>query len=159
MLALWEQANLRPFTVMEVERLLCSGGGALAAVWREDAGGSGANEAAGERVIGIVLWSHNGSIGILWRLAVDEIARGQGVATRLLDRAEQDIRAAGLSGVSLLTRVNNGVAKGMYSRRGYRWNDHLEFWGKKLPALADTAENENSDRADAAQSGGGQRSC
>ena len=139
-LRLWEQANLRPFTDVEVERLLRSGGGALVAAWQGNAGSNEARGAEGERVIGIVLWSHNGSIGILWRLAVDESARGQGIATRLLDRAEQDIRAAGLSGVSLLTRVNNTVAKGMYVRRGYRWNDHLEFWGKKLPEPSEVSE-------------------
>lgn len=142
-LELWEQAKLRPFTDMEIERLLRSGGGALVAVRYENTG-SGENREVNECVIGIVLWSHNGSIGILWRLAVAESARGQGIATRLLDRAEQDIREAGLSGVSLLTRVNNTVAKGIYARRGYRWNDHLEFWGKKLPAPLDTELNELS---------------
>ena len=129
-LALWEQAKLRPFTEAEVLRLLASGGQALVAVGYT---GDYSSEDAGTHVVGVVLWSHNGSIGILWRLAVAETARGRGIATRLLDRAEQDIRAAGLSGVTLLTRVDNTVAKGMYARRGYRWNDHLEFWGKKLP--------------------------
>lgn len=160
-LDLWEQAKLRPFTEVEIERLLRSGGGALVAVRYESTGGNGESMAAGERVIGIVLWSHNGSIGILWRLAVAESARGQGIATRLLDRAEQDIREAGLSGVSLLTRVNNTVAKGMYARRGYRWNDHLEFWGKKLPAPLDLAEEAVSENAilEITERAGGQGSC
>ena len=159
-LRLWEEANLRPFTEIEMERLLTGGGAALVAVQQADGSDSvpsqsagirraceapAANPTAQEQIVGVVLWSHNGSIGILWRLAVAEIARGQGLATRLLDRAEHDIRAFGLSGVSLLTRVNNTIAKGMYARRGYRWNDHLEFWGKKLPAVteeaADSAEN------------------
>lgn len=147
-LALWEQAKLRPFTEAEVLRLLASGGAALVAVRNKNEIKSANNdyqeydnedkdhneENVATKVIGVVLWSHNGSIGILWRLAVAEEARGMGIATLLLDRAEQDIMAAGLSGVSLLTRVDNTVAKGMYARRGYRWNDHLEFWGKKLHA-------------------------
>ena len=143
-LALWEQAKLRPFTEAEVLRLLASGGQALVALRDtneckdEDKNEVRANrnyssEDAVTQVVGVVLWSHNGSIGILWRLAVAETVRGRGIATRLLDRAEQDIRAAGLSGVTLLTRVDNTIAKGMYTRRGYRWNEHLEFWGKKLP--------------------------
>ncbi len=152
-LALWQEANLRPFLEQELERLLGSGGGALVAVVPQanEGGKAGLNgtEAAvtagheaplTDTVVGIVLWSHNGSVGILWRLAVAEQQRGRGIATKLLDRAEQDIRAAGFSGVTLLTRVTNTVAKSMYARRGYKWNDHLEFWGKKLPDLMETLD-------------------
>ena len=144
-LALWEEAKLRPYLEAEIERLLGSGGGGVVAVARreepEDAAKSNSLETkTGEQVVGIILWSHNGSVGILWRLAVAEHQRGRGIATKLLDRAEQDIQAAGLSGVTLLTRVTNTVAKSMYSKRGYKHNDHLEFWGKKLPNAISTPE-------------------
>lgn len=136
-LALWEEAKLRPYLEHELERLIGSGGSALVAVapQAENTGGrSGeqAGEFSNEQVVGVILWSHNGSVGILWRLAVAEHQRGQGIATKLLDRAEQDIHEAGLSGVTLLTRVTNTVAKSMYTKRGYKHNAPLEFWGKKL---------------------------
>ena len=137
-LALWEEAKLRPYLEQELERLIGSGGGALVAVVSEDenTGGRSGEQAEVSRngqVVGVILWSHNGSVGILWRLAVAEHQRGRGIATKLLDRAEQDIYEAGLSGVTLLTRVTNTVAKSMYTKRGYKHNSPLEFWGKKLP--------------------------
>ncbi len=145
-LRLWEEANLKPFTPVEIERLMGAGGNALVATRQattkantDDAAPDTnindeivSNEVVSNEVVGIILWSHNGSIGILWRLAVDAQARGLGIATRLLDRAEQEIRDIGLSGVSLLTRTANEIARGMYARRGYKWSDHLEFWGKRL---------------------------
>ena len=152
-LRLWEQGNLKPFTAVEIERLMGAGGNALVAVrprllaleGETESGteqkisghaahGARSGEAVEEAVVGVILWSHNGSIGILWRLAVDPNARGLGIATRLLDRAEQEIRELGLAGVSLLTRHANEIARGMYARRGYKWSDHLEFWGKRLDA-------------------------
>lgn len=136
-LRLWEEANLKPFTPVEIERLMGAGGNALVAARQGAAveartNGATPDTGVNDEVVGVILWSHNGSIGILWRLAVDTQARGLGVATRLLDRAEQEIRDAGLSGVSLLTRTANEIARGMYARRGYKWSDHLEFWGKRL---------------------------
>ena len=145
-LRLWEAGNLKPFTPVEIERLMGAGGNALVAVRQnalvavrqnaseQEASGTAPDEGVlDEEVLGVILWSHNGSIGILWRLAVDPNARGLGIATRLLDRAEQEIRELGLAGVSLLTRQANEIARGMYARRGYKWSDHLEYWAKRLP--------------------------
>jgi len=46
--------------------------------------------------------------------------RGQGVGTRLLDRAEQAARESRSAGVSLIVADANVGARGLYARTGYR---------------------------------------
>jgi ribosomal protein S18 acetylase RimI-like enzyme len=53
-------------------------------------------------------------------LAVDERFRRRGVATALLEWAEQEAARAGLGGVALDTGLENTSAQALYAARGYR---------------------------------------
>jgi ribosomal protein S18 acetylase RimI-like enzyme len=124
MYAVWIEADLHPFTEIEVGRLLNCGGGALVAEVVAPTG-----ETA---IIGTLLWSHNGQSAWLWKLAVTQRYRHQGIARRLLRQVEQDAAAIGLSGVSLLTRETNTAAQGLYTREGWKQSTVHQFWGKRL---------------------------
>lgn len=52
-------------------------------------------------------------------LHVDEVLRGQGIGSRLIDAVEEIGREAGCAGVTLGIDVNNPRARGLYERRGY----------------------------------------
>jgi transitional endoplasmic reticulum ATPase len=131
MLAIWIEAELHPFTEPEVNRLLSCGGGAIVAE---------AVVPTGETVIvGTLLWSHNGQSAWLWKLAVARPFRHQGIARRMLRRVEQDVEAAGLTGVGLLTRETNTAAQSLYTREGWNQSAVHQYWGKRLTAGATAA--------------------
>ena len=52
-------------------------------------------------------------------LAVDEDARGAGIACQLMDACEACAREAGLAGVVLSTESSMHAAHRLYERRGY----------------------------------------
>ncbi len=123
--ALWEEGNLKPYTAAEIERLLQSGGGALIAELPDAAGIL--------RAVGVLLWSHNGQVALLWRLSVSTAHRRRGIARTLLHRVEADVRAAGFPGILLLTNRANTGAKALYTQEGWRHREQSEFWVKPLP--------------------------
>lgn len=58
--------------------------------------------------------------GFVHDVAVDEAARGQGVATRLLETAAAWLEDRGAARVMLWTAENNPVAQRMFERAGFR---------------------------------------
>lgn len=124
LLALWQYTRQRPYRPEQIERVLRSEGGVLVAE------GETAN---GEKTVaGVLIWSHNGQVGHLWRVAVAAEFRRRGVASALVRQAEADIRASGLDGVGLLTRILNTAAQSLYVKLGYRHREDLIFWSKRF---------------------------
>jgi ribosomal protein S18 acetylase RimI-like enzyme len=121
-LALWQQSGQRPFSSEAVDRLMAGGGDALVA------------ELCGEesRVVGVGLWSHNGDMAFLWRLVVDQSVRRCGIAQSIVERIEQDVRKAGFAALGLLARDANEPAQALYTGRGYKRRQELEFWAKRV---------------------------
>ncbi|MCM2257873.1 MAG: GNAT family N-acetyltransferase [Vicinamibacteria bacterium] len=58
--------------------------------------------------------------GFVHDVAVDEAARGQGVATRLLETAAAWLEDRGAARVMLWTAENNALAQRMFERAGFR---------------------------------------
>lgn len=58
--------------------------------------------------------------GFVHDVAVDEAARGQGVATRLLETAAAWLEDRGAARVLLWTAENNAAARRMFERAGFR---------------------------------------
>lgn len=132
--AMWTACSQIPFTMAEVERLLDAKGEALVAEVLQPDGR--------HDVAGVVLWSNNGRSGFIWRLAVAPEHRRRGIATALLDRAENDIAAAGFASVGLLTAETRAAAKALYARRGWQFIRGMEYWNKRLRPPADIERDE-----------------
>jgi len=73
---------------------------------------------ANDKIAGFIL-THAGSTGHIITIDVVAAARRAGVGSRLLRAAEDRLRAAGSTAVSLETAVDNVSALSFYKRHGY----------------------------------------
>jgi GNAT superfamily N-acetyltransferase len=72
-------------------------------------------------------------IWLLEDLFVEPAARGMGVATRLLERAERFARDSGAERLTLSTAHDNLVAQRIYQRLGYVKEEHFWYFHRLLP--------------------------
>ena len=126
LLAIWAETGQKAYSQEEIACLRRIEGDGLVA---EVTNANGIAEAAG-----VVLWSHNGQKAFLWRLAVAPAHRKKGIATRLLDRVERDILAAGFREIAFHVHERNTSAQKMYLKRGYLRRAAVGYWGKKFEA-------------------------
>jgi len=68
----------------------------------------------------VMLTRINSGWARVYSLAVDPAARGQGLGMRLVRTAEREARKRGRAGISLEVRTDNGPARALYARLGYR---------------------------------------
>jgi ribosomal protein S18 acetylase RimI-like enzyme len=85
------------------------------------------------QIVGSVMAGYDGHRGWLYYLASSPARRGQGIARRLVEEAEDLLIGLGCPKVQLMVRAENGVAQGFYDSLGY---ESFEVWttGKRLIA-------------------------
>jgi GNAT superfamily N-acetyltransferase len=71
-------------------------------------------------------------IWLLEDLYVDESARGQGVATALVNHAEAFARSTGAERLTLATAYDNLAAQHLYKKLGYVREDHFLYFHRLL---------------------------
>src|SRR5258708_24990864 len=67
----------------------------------------------------ILLTRRGGKVARIYSIAVAPAARGQGLGSKLVERAEAAARAAGFREISLEVREENAAARRLYARSGY----------------------------------------
>lgn len=72
-----------------------------------------------ERVVGVVIAAWDGWRGNIYRLAVDEAARRQGVGLRLTQAAEDYLRGCGVRRVTALVAYDDEAAGSFWDAAGY----------------------------------------
>jgi ribosomal protein S18 acetylase RimI-like enzyme len=77
----------------------------------------------GEKLVGVVVVTHDGRKGWVNRLGVVPDYRRQGIGTRLVQTAEDHIHALGLEIVAALIEHGNDASLSMFKRAGYRVHD------------------------------------
>ncbi|GAA1933871.1 GNAT family acetyltransferase [Microbacterium aoyamense] len=89
--------------------------------------------ADGDEIVGSVMAGYDGHRGWLYYLGSSPSRRGEGIARRLVERAEELLIELGCPKVQLMVRPENNVAKGFYDAIGY---ETFETWatGKRLIA-------------------------
>lgn len=81
---------------------------------------------AGREVVGNVFLGNWWGLGSwIFHLAVKGGYTGQGVATQLMDKAEERLKRKGAKGVALLVEANNAEARAFYKNR-----DYIDFPGE-----------------------------
>ena len=77
---------------------------------------------------------YGGDTTIIEDLVVDEAHQGQGIGTRLVERAEELARARGCRGIELASDLHRDRAHRFWETLGYK-REAYQF-GKKLPTAA-----------------------
>jgi len=109
---LWEQAGLQ---------IRSSGRDSRKQFARQLAGGLQTVLGArlGDRLVGVVLTTHDGRKGWINRLAVHPDVRRQGVGLRLIAEAERVLREQGLTIIAALIEPGNQPSLALFVRAGY----------------------------------------
>jgi ribosomal protein S18 acetylase RimI-like enzyme len=83
------------------------------------------------QVVGVVLVTHDGRKGWINRLAVLPEFRDRGIATRLMDEAEESLRLAGIGIFACLIEEWNDGSMEFFSHKGYIKHDKIKYFTKR----------------------------
>ncbi|MCX6651613.1 MAG: GNAT family N-acetyltransferase [Methanomassiliicoccales archaeon] len=83
-------------------------------------------------IIGTLLATHDARKGWLNRLAVRICWQGQGVASALVRRAEEELHVRGIMVFSVLIHADNSASRRLFSELGYKEHDDVVYLSKRL---------------------------
>lgn len=86
---------------------------------------------ADERLIGVVLATHDGRKGWLNRLAIHPDFRRQGLGQRLIGAAEQVLRAQGMQVIATLIEDWNKPSLALFQKAGYTAHPDIHYLTKR----------------------------
>ena len=91
-----------------------------------------------QRVIGVILTGHDGRRAIIHHMCIHPEYRRHGIARMLLQKAEEALRAEGITKVFGLVFKDNDTANAFWESRGYTARSNLNYRNKsmneKIPA-------------------------
>ncbi len=83
-------------------------------------------------VAGTVMAGYDGHRGWIYSVAVTPERRGMGIGSRLLERAENELKALGCVKINLQVLGKNEEGEGFYLKKGYGVEDRTSM-GKEIP--------------------------
>lgn len=84
----------------------------------------------GDRIIGVVLGSHDHRKGWINRLAVLPEYRGHGIGTALVSACDAAIRTHGIEIVAAMIEPDNAVSYAVFEKLGYRTDVEVRYYRK-----------------------------
>ena len=91
-----------------------------------------------DEVVGTAMAGYDGHRGWVYRVAVRQSRRGQGIGATLMRRVEAVLTAAGCPKLNLQVQASNSEVVGFYESLGYRVEERVSM-GKRLGAVAVSA--------------------
>ena len=88
----------------------------------------------GDRLVGVVLGTHDGRRGWINRLAVSPAYRRQGIAGRLVSEVERRVEALGIEIVAALIESDNETSLGFFQAIDYVHGRDIEYVSKRRSA-------------------------
>ncbi len=85
----------------------------------------------GEVLAGFVLASSDGRRGWINRLAVDPRYRHRGVAQRLIEVGETELRRRGMLVIGALIDTENAASRELFAKCGYHFHDGIVYYSKR----------------------------
>ena len=98
------------------------------------------DESGKEKIIGVILTGHDGRRAIIHHMCVHPDCRRRGIARLLVQKAEEALRAEGISKVFGLVFKNNDAANAFWENQGYSLRTNLNYRNKSLNADVPTGE-------------------
>ena len=84
------------------------------------------------RVIGVILTGHDGRRAVIHHMCVHPDYRRHGIARMLLRKAEEALKAEGITKVFGLVFKDNGTANAFWESQGYTLRTNLNYRNKSL---------------------------
>ncbi len=86
----------------------------------------------GERIVGVVIGSHDHRKGLVNRLAVLPGSRRGGVAKALLDRLEKEFYNIGIFVIAATIYQENSASAALAEHLGFKLFDNVKYYSKRL---------------------------
>jgi ribosomal protein S18 acetylase RimI-like enzyme len=86
---------------------------------------------AGNQLIGVIIATHDGRKGWINRLAIDPEYRRKGYAKRLIEAAEDSLKAQGISVIAALIKSDNRASKDLFCQAGYQYHHDVHYFSKR----------------------------
>ena len=83
-------------------------------------------------VIGVILTGHDGRRAIIHHMCVHPSFRREGIASQLVQKAEEALRKEGISKIFGLVFKDNDVANAFWEKQGYTLRTNLNYRNKSL---------------------------
>ena len=94
-------------------------------------------ESQGE-IVGVILCGHDGRRGFIYHMAVDTVARRQGIGRELLAHALVALKAEGIRKAALLVFATNEIGNAFWEEQGFAAREDIRY--RNLD-LTDTPSN------------------
>ena len=85
-------------------------------------------------VVGVILTGHDGGRAIIHHMCVHPSCRREGIASQLVQKAEEALRKEGISKIFGLVFKDNDVANAFWEKQGYTLRTNLNYRNKSLNA-------------------------
>lgn len=102
---------------------------------------------AGARLLGAAMVGHDGHRGAIYYLGVDPEARRLGIGRRLVEAAEDWVRARGVPKINLLVRKENAGVLAFYEALGWRDTQTVCLYRSLDPEKAETEARQKAEWA------------
>ncbi len=90
---------------------------------------------SGDRVIGVILAGQDGRRGYIYHACTAEAWRGRGIASRLVQRALDALKQAGIHKVALLVFQYNEAGNAFWEKMGFTRREDVAYRNRLLSAL------------------------
>ena len=84
------------------------------------------------QLVGVILTGHDGRRAIIHHMCVHPDFRRQGIAGRLVEKAEQALKAEGINKIFGLVFKDNDIANAFWEKQGYTLRTNLNYRNKSL---------------------------
>ena len=92
------------------------------------------------QIVGVILTGHDGRRAIIHHMCVHPAFRREGIAKTLVQKAEEALRAEGISKIFGLVFKDNDVANVFWEKQGYTLRTNLNYRNKSLNQIVPQGE-------------------
>lgn len=91
-------------------------------------------------IVGVILTGHDGRRAIIHHMCVHPAYRREGIASALVQKAEEALRREGINKIFGLVFKDNDVANAFWEKQGYTLRTNLNYRNKSLNELIPQGE-------------------